>query len=191
MAPTPGRLMDGPLVSRMSTVARAQVAVALSVADGMQRYIEVSAKFGESLAEAASVVTRAPAAGRAGGWDQAAARARRLLRLCARAGGAPRHPQHELLRAARRPARTVGRAAHAAECAPADRRNAGARPRARRLDCPFDRSTGAAALIDDCHSRFQTARITAEAPERPDFDPIPAPTEGRWERRKGHPSFSS
>jgi hypothetical protein len=74
MAPPGERLMDQPVIARMATLARAQVAMALTLADGMQRYLTVTARFGETLAEAASTAAREPFAAGAGGWDPAAAR---------------------------------------------------------------------------------------------------------------------
>jgi hypothetical protein len=63
------------IMSRMATLARAELAMAMTVADGMQRLAVVSAKYGETLLGAAGAVTREPSDTRMLGWDKAAAQA--------------------------------------------------------------------------------------------------------------------
>ena len=63
------------IMSKMATLARAELALAMTVADGMRRLAEVSAKYGETLLGAAGAVTREPSETRMLGWDKAAAQA--------------------------------------------------------------------------------------------------------------------
>jgi hypothetical protein len=63
------------IMSRMATLARAELAMAMTLADGMQRLAVVSAKYGETLLGAAGTVTREPSDTRMLGWDKAAAQA--------------------------------------------------------------------------------------------------------------------
>jgi hypothetical protein len=63
------------IMSKMATLARAELALAMAAADGMRRWAEVSAKYGETLLGAAGAVTREPSETRMLGWDKAAAQA--------------------------------------------------------------------------------------------------------------------
>jgi hypothetical protein len=63
------------IMSKMATLARAELAMAMTVADGMRRLAEVSAKYGETLLGAAGAATREPSETRMLGWDKATAQA--------------------------------------------------------------------------------------------------------------------
>jgi hypothetical protein len=63
------------IISRVATLVRAELAMGMAAADGMQRLAVVTAKYGEALLGAAGAVTREPRETGPLGWDHAAAQA--------------------------------------------------------------------------------------------------------------------
>ncbi len=61
--------------SRLASLARAQIAMALTAADVMQRYAEVTAAYGEGLVRAAATIAEEVVKPEGRGWDRAAAHA--------------------------------------------------------------------------------------------------------------------
>ena len=62
-------------MSRMHTLLRAELAMAMTAADGLRRLAEVNANYAETLLKAVRTVTREPRATSQLGWDRAAAQA--------------------------------------------------------------------------------------------------------------------
>jgi len=67
--------MSGLPRSRIATLARAQLAMALTAADAMWRYAELTATYGEEVARAAATIACEVAKPEGRGWDRAAAHA--------------------------------------------------------------------------------------------------------------------
>ncbi len=67
--------MNGSLGSNVATLARAQLAMALTVADGMQRYVGLTLKCGENFAGALDTIVRESGEFEGYGWDRVAAHA--------------------------------------------------------------------------------------------------------------------
>jgi hypothetical protein len=61
--------------SRLAALARAQLAMALTAVDGMRRYGELTATYGEELLRTAAAISCDVAKPEGGGWDRAAAHA--------------------------------------------------------------------------------------------------------------------
>jgi hypothetical protein len=62
-------------MSRMATLMRAELAMAMTAADGLRRLAEVNANYAETLLKAVRTVTREPRATSQLCWDRAAAQA--------------------------------------------------------------------------------------------------------------------
>jgi hypothetical protein len=62
-------------MSRMATLMRAELAMAMTAADGVRRLAEVNANYAETLLKAVRTITREPRATSQLGWDRAAAQA--------------------------------------------------------------------------------------------------------------------
>jgi len=62
-------------MSRMATLLRAELALAMTAADGVRRLAEVNANYAETLLKAVRTITREPRATSQLGWDRAAAQA--------------------------------------------------------------------------------------------------------------------
>jgi hypothetical protein len=67
--------MNESLQSKVATLARAQFAMALTVADGMQRYAGLTLRFGETCARALDTIVRESGELKGHGGNQAAASA--------------------------------------------------------------------------------------------------------------------
>jgi hypothetical protein len=61
--------------SRIATLARAQLAMALTAADAMRRYAELTATYGEEVVRAAATIAQEVVKPEGRGWDRAAAHA--------------------------------------------------------------------------------------------------------------------
>ena len=62
-------------MSRMHTLLRAELAMAMTAADGVRRLAEVNANYAETLLKAVRTITREPRTTSQLGWDRAAAQA--------------------------------------------------------------------------------------------------------------------
>jgi hypothetical protein len=62
-------------MSRMATLMRAELAMAMTAADGVRRLAEVNANYAEALLKAVRTITREPRATSQFCWDRAAAQA--------------------------------------------------------------------------------------------------------------------
>jgi hypothetical protein len=67
--------MSDSLASRFATLARVQVAVALTAVEGMRRYTALTASYGEDLLGVAAAIARASDDPDGSGWGRAAANA--------------------------------------------------------------------------------------------------------------------
>ncbi len=67
--------MSGFPTSRIAALARAQLAMALTAIDGMRRYGELTATYGEEVLRTAAAISCEAAKPEGRGWDRAAAHA--------------------------------------------------------------------------------------------------------------------